>query len=258
MDARAVAEAAAVIDGRADVATLQALSHVTSISFKESLAELVQHGILVPAGEGQWEFTSSANRDQVFGVISRDRRDQPPARRRRQRFGTPVEPQRTVLQAQDRKPRRPRRTARPRQARLVIMASAALCCWSSARNWAARVTTASAVELKAGSTVLLDHVDDVRSRAGRCRQRGCDTRIESVEARCAVRGPRESATRPRMRPHAERIRALARRERIPRIIALDVTGTDSALRVAARLIDGSSGEVLGEESVDTHRAQAGR
>lgn len=252
MDARAVAEAAAVIDRPADAATLQAISRVTSISFKYAIAELVQHGILVPAGEGQWEFASSANRDQVFGVISRDRRVNL-QRAVAERFGTPVEPQRTVLQQKTRakKPAKARRI----KPLAVLAASAAAVVLVAGGRWAVQVATASAVELKPGSTVLLDHVNAASdpTLAGAVNAAATlglsQSRHVALYRPAEIRGEKNSGA-----PHAERIRALARRERIKRIIALDITGTDSALRVAARLLDGSSGELLGEESIDTHRA----
>ena len=253
MDARAVAEAAAVIDRPADAATLQAISRVTSISFKYAIAELAQHGILVQAGEGQWAFASSANRDQVFGVISRDRRANL-QRAVAERFGTPVEPQRTVLQHKT-KAKKPATTARRVKPMAVLAASAAAVVLVAGGRWAVQVATASPVELKAGSTVLLDHVNAVSDPALAGAVNAAATLGLSQSRHVAlyrsneIRGDKNTGT-----PHADGIRALARRERIKRIIALDVTGTDSALRVAARLLDGSSGELLGEESIDTHRA----
>ena len=252
VDARAVAEAAAVINGQADFATLQALSQLTSFSLKEALAELVKHGILAPSGDRTWEFTSPANRDRVFGVISADRRNNL-QRALATRLGTPKETKRTVFASRNTPAKPPgEKQIRPGS---VIMAGVGAVLLVIGGNWAARVTTASAVELKAGSTILLDHVTatsdpelaDAVNAAG-------DVGLSQSRhvALYATRVNRDTAADA---PHAERIRALARRERIPRIIALDVTGTDSALRVAARLIDGSSGEVLGEESVDTRRAQ---
>jgi hypothetical protein len=60
MDARAVAEAATVIDGVA-TGDLQSVSQITSFSFKSAVAELVQHGILSPSGDAL-EFTSRQSR----------------------------------------------------------------------------------------------------------------------------------------------------------------------------------------------------
>jgi tetratricopeptide (TPR) repeat protein len=252
VDARAVAEAAAVIDGTADEATLKAISHITSFSFKHAIDELVQHGILAASGDGKWEFTSGANRDRVFGVISADRRLNL-QRAIAARLGTPLDAKKLPS------PRRPSparqsggMNIRPQAVVAAGLGAVALI----VAAWAARVTTASAIELKKGSTVLLDHFRatsdpelagavNTAATLGLSQSRHVALYRTSAVSRDTVSGA----------PHAERIRALARRERIPRIIALDVTGTDSALRVAARLIDGSSGEVLGEESVDTRRAQ---
>ncbi len=253
VDARAVAEAAAVIDGTADEATLKAVSHITSFSFTHAIDELVQHGILAAAGEGKWEFTSSANRDRVFGVISADRRINL-QRAIAARLGPPVDANRSPL------PRRPSPVRQSSGTRIrpqaVAAASVGAVLLVVAANWAARVTTASAVELKAGSTVLLDHVRATSDRELAGAVNTAATLGLSQSRHVALYKPSEvSRDTVAGASHAERIRALARRERIPRIIALDITGTDSALRVAARLIDGSSGEVLGEESVDTRRAQ---
>lgn len=253
VDARAVAEAAAVIDGAADTATLQAVSHITSFSFKFAVAELVQHGILAPSGEDRWEFTSSANRERVFGVISGHRRLNL-QRTIAARLGTPLETKRPVLPRPSAGVKHTSGTRLRPQA--VMAAAVGAILLVAGTRWAVDVTTASAVELKAGSTVLLDNVRDIQDRtlAGAVNTAaalglGQSRHVALYRPRRARRDTTVGA------PHAERIRALARRERIPRIIALDVTGTDSALRVAARLIDGSSGELLGEESVDTRRAQ---
>ena len=253
VDARAVAEAAAVIDGTADEATLKAVSNITSFSFKHAIEELVQHGILAPAGEGQWEFTSSANRDRIFGVISRDRRLNL-ERAIAARLGVPLEKKRAPL-PQRPSPARPSSSPKFRP-QAAIAASVGAVLLVLGIRWAAGVTPASAVELKRGSTVLLDHArattdPELAGAVNTAATLGLSQsrHVALYKLRAASRDTTAGA------PHAERMRALARRERIPRIIALDISGTDSALRVAARLIDGSSGEVLGEESVDTRRAQ---
>lgn len=254
VDARGVVEAAAVIDGAADAATLQAVSHVTSFSFKFAVAELVQHGILAPSGEDRWEFTSSANRERVLQVI--------PAHRRlnlqrtvSERLGTPLETKRPVLPPPTARIKHTTGTRLRPQAVLAATAGAILLV--AGARWAVNVTTASAVELKPGSTVLLDNVRDIQDSTLAGAVNTAAALGLSQSRHVALYSPRQVLRRDTTvgAPHAERIRALARRERIPRIIALDVTGTDSALRVAARLIDGSSGELLGEESVDTRRAQ---
>ena len=253
LDARAVAEAAAVIEGAADTATLQAISHITSFSFKFAVAELEQHGILAPAGEDRWEFTSSANRERVFGVISRDRRLNL-QRAVAERLGTPLENRRPIL------PRPASGVRHTRGSRLrpqaVMAASVGAIVLVAGARWAVHVATASAVELKPGSTVLLDNVRDTKDPALAGAVNTAAALGLSQSRHVALYSPQRARRDTTVgAPHADRIRALARRERIPRIIALDVTGTDSALRVAARLIDGSSGEVLGEESVDTRRAR---
>lgn len=252
LDARAVAEAAAVVDGVADADLLQAVSRVTSVSFRTAVAELVQHGILQTSGEGRWEFTSTANRDLVFGVISAHRR-----RKLQQvaaeRTGVPLGQKRTSQP----KPLIIERTRRRRRRwpSAVIAATTVTALLIAGTRWATSTRTASAVELEPGSTVLLE---EVRANADPALAGAVNTAAAlglSQSRHVALYTPRtvrDSAAGP---PDAERIRALAKRERIPRIIALDITGTDSALRVAARLIDGSSGEVLGEESVDTRRAR---
>lgn len=251
VDARAVAEAAAVIDGAADEATLQAISNITSFSFKFAVAELVQHGILQPCGDKAWEFTSSANREKVFGVTSSHRR-LALQRAVAARLGTPLEAKRSILPKPA--PSAVKASERRIRPRLFLAASIAGVLLFAGGRWAARIATASAVELEPGSTVLLDHVSDSADPALAGAINTAATLGLSQSRHVALYKPqvrRETTTG----THADRIRALARREKIPRIIAIDITGTDSALRVAARLIDGSSGEVLGEESVDTRRAR---
>jgi len=253
VDARAVAEAAAVIDGAADAATLQAISRITSFSFKFAVAELVQHGILTDLGDGRWEFTSSANRDRVLGVLSSHRRVNL-QRAVAVRFGTPLETKRPVG-PQPSAPSRPSSGTRVRPQAIIAAGIGAIIIIFGV-NWAGKVTTASAVELEAGSTVLLEHV---RGAADPALAGAVNTAAAlglGQSRHVALYKPREGRRDASGgAPQEGHIRALARRERIPRIIALDVTGTDSALRVAARLIDGSSGELLGEESIDTHRAR---
>ena len=252
VDARAVAEAAAVIDGAADEATLQAISNVTSFSFKFAVAELVQHGILQPCGDKTWEFTSSANREKVFGVTSGHRRLNL-QRAVAARLGTPLETKRSVLPKPA--PAAPKSSERRIRPQLLLAASVVGVLLFAGGRWAARIATASAVELEPGSTVLLDHVSDSTDPALAGAINTAATLGLSQSRHVALYKPAvRRDTTPGAR-HADRIRALARREKIPRIIAIDITGTDSALRVAARLIDGSSGEVLGEESIDTRRAR---
>lgn len=252
LDARAVAEAAAVINGVADAATLQAVSHITSFSFKFAIAELVQHGILMSSGEGRWEFTSSASRDAVFGVVSRDRRLNL-ERAIAARLGTPIDTKRIATPRQQTKVRassnhRVRSWA-------VVAASAGAIILVAGVTWAVRATTASAVELEPGSTVLLEHVRDTNDPALADAINTAATIGLSQSRHVALYRPRGMRRDSASAPTAEGTQALARRERIPRIIALDISGTDSALRVAAKLIDGSSGAVLGEETVETQRAR---
>ncbi len=252
VDARGVAEAAAVIDGAADEATLQAISHVNSFSFKFAVAELVQHGILQPCGEKTWEFTSSATREKILSVISAHRRVNL-QRAVAARLGTPLETKRSILPKPA--PKTAKTTERRIRPQLFLAASIVGVLLFAGGRWAAGIATASAVELEAGSTVLLDHVSDSTDPA-------LAGAINTAAALGLSQSRHVALYRPQVRRdtavggrHADRIRALARREKIQRIIAIDITGTDSALRVAARLIDGSSGEVLGEESVDTRRAR---
>jgi DNA-binding SARP family transcriptional activator/tetratricopeptide (TPR) repeat protein len=269
-DARAIAEAAAVIEGVADAATLQAISHITSFSFKFAIAELVQHGILAPSGEGKWEFTSQENRDRVLSVISRHRRENL-ERAAAERLGIPLDQKRTtptrtlVTKSTPAKPApkvtipTPSSPARASSAkssfrpRMLVAAGLGAIAIVAAANWAARVATAGSVELEPGSTVLLQHVSGASdpALAGAVNTAAALGLSQSRHVALYKPAGRDTATGA---PNAAGTQALAKRERIQRIIALDVTGTDSALRVAARLIDGSSGEVLGEESIETGRA----
>jgi serine/threonine-protein kinase len=253
VDARAVVEAAAVIGEAADTATLQAISRITSFSFQFAMSELVKFGIMQASGDGRWAFTSSASRDQVLAVISKHRRlilEQAVAAR----FGTPVEAKRgatpTKRPAVEKSPRKS--FVRPST---ILAASVVAVLLFAGGRWVAGLGTANAVELAPGSTVLLDNV---RATSDPTLAGAVNTAAAlglGQSRHVALYKPRAGRDTARGTSDAARIRALARRERIPRIISLDITGTDSALRVAARLIDGSSGEVLGEETVDTRRAR---
>jgi DNA-binding SARP family transcriptional activator len=251
LDARGLAEAAAVIGEATDTATLQAISQITGFSFKFGMAELVQHGVMHGIGEGRWEFTSTASRDQVLAVISKHRRLNL-ERAVAARLGVPLDPRRTptpkrapVVASASRSPLRPR---------VLLAAGVVGVLLFAGGRWVAGLATANAVELAPGSTVLLDQVRDVSDPALAGAVNTAAALGLSQSRHVALYKPRAGRDTARGAPDRERIRALARRERIPRIISLDITGTDSALRVAARLIDGSSGEVLGEETVDTRRA----
>ena len=252
MDARAVAEAAAVIGGAQDTATLQAISRVTSVSFKFAMSELVRHGIMQSGGDGRWEFASPASRDQVLAVLSKHRRlnlEQAVA----VRFGAPVDAKRTPTPTRRLVVEKSTRKSFVRASTVLAAGVVAILIFAGGR-WVAGLATANAVELAPGSTVLLDHVrdDSDPTLAGAINTAAALGLSQSRHvALYKQRAGRDSSRA----TDAARIRALARRERIPRIISLDITGTDSALRVAARLIDGSSGEVLGEEMVDTRRAR---
>lgn len=252
LDARAVAEAAAVIGDATDTATLQAISRVTSVSFTFAMSELVTHGVMQSSGDGRWEFASAASRDQVLAILSKHRRlnlEHAAA----VRFGTPVEARRAATPA-----RRPavEKSSGKRfvRASTVLAGGVVAVLLFAGGRWVAGLATANAVELAPGSTVLLDHVrdDSDPTLAGAINTAAALGLGQSRHV--ALYKPRVGKDTSRTTDPA-RIRALARRERIPRIISLDITGTDSALRVAARLIDGTSGEVLGEETVDTRRAR---
>lgn len=270
LDARAIAEAAAVIDGVADAATLQAISHINSFSFKSAIAELVQHGIFTPSGEGKWEFASSENRERVLSVISRHRRENL-ERAAAVRLGIPLDPKRVsspriptpkpvkaaALGVALKTPTAPIRASTATSSlrpRMLIAASLAALTIVVGANYAARVATAGSVELEPGSTVLLQHVSGALDPALAGAVNTAATLGLSQSRHVALYQPRTASGDTAAAPNAAGTRALAKRERIQRIIALDVTGTDSALRVAARLIDGSSGEVLGEETIETGRA----
>ena len=251
VDARAVAEAAAVIDSPASPSLLQSVSSVTAHSFTAAVRELTEHGIMAALDDGRLAFTSAANRERVHRVISGDRRLNL-QRAVAIRLGTP-EPRRPVA------PRRVATAGHTGGTRLrppvLIAAGFAVAMLVAGANWAARVATASALELEPGSTVLLDQVSDSSDPALAGAVNAAAALGLGQSRHVALYRPARSSRARTGEPHAARIRALARKEGIPRIIALDVSGTDSALRVAARLIDGSSGEVLGEESVETRRAR---
>ena len=282
VDARAIAEAAAVIDGVADVAMLQAISNITTFSFKFAIAELVQHGILASSGEGKWEFTSPENRERVLSVISRHRRENL-ERKVAERLGIPLDQKRafsvrvptpkpvaakpiaakplaakSLPRAATTTPSAPVRVNSNKSSafkpRMLAAAGIGAIAIVFGANWAARVATASSVELEPGSTVLLEHVSGASDPALAGAVHTAAALGLSQSRHVALYRPRTADTASGT-PNAAGMRALAKRERIPRIIALDVSGTDSALRVAARLIDGSSGEVLGEESIETGRAR---
>lgn len=253
VDARSVAEAAAVIGEPADAALLQAVSSVTSHSFQAAVEELARHGIVTRDDGGRIAFTSAANRDRVFGVISGDRR---------------LNLQRLVAArtgvVEPRRPAAPPRVVAARayaggtrlRPSALIAAGLVIGLLVAGANLASRVSTASAVELEPGSTILLDQVRSAN-----------DPAIAGAVTTAAALGLSQSrhVALYRARPASPasgdttaaraRVRDLARREGIPRIIAIDVQGTDSAMRLAARLIDGSSGQVLGEETVETRRAR---
>jgi hypothetical protein len=235
---------AAVIDGAADEATLQAISHVGSFSFKVAVAELVQHGILQSCGDRRWEFTPSANRDKVYGHPSAAPTEPGACGRR---AGPPVETKRPLLKA-----RSCGRAASER--RSGRSCSGRGHCWRPAfRRW----------------TVGRGHRDGQRGRARAKHRLLANVRDAADPALAGRSTPPHSGTQPvssrrvvqaarsaRIRPRARRI--------APRAGA---SGTDSTHHCAGYHRNGqrspSGGaahrwivrRVLGEESVDTRRAR---
>jgi len=256
VDARSVAEAAAVMSVAADADSLQALSGITSFSFRAAISELVEHGILrlVQGADAAWEFTSDENRDRVSKVIPAYRRDAlQQALALRTGPVVPPPPRRTSTMTL------PRIALRlPFRAVPVVGGTIAVLALVAGVNWAARVARASSLEIEAGSRILLAEVSDAADPAL--------AGALNTAATLGLRQSRHVALYQAHRPGTpasvdstvatpEGARSLARREGISRIVALDVRRTDSVLQVAARLIDGASGAVLGEETVDTDRAQ---
>lgn len=257
MDARSVAEAAAVMHVAADAESLQVLTGITSFSFRAAIAELVDHGIirLVQGADAAWEFTSDENRERVSRVIPAHRREA--LERALALRNAPTAP--AAAPSRRRVPSLPRFKVRiPFRPAPVVGGAVAVLALVAGVNWAARVARASSLEIEAGSRVLLAEVSDAADPAL--------TGAVNTAATLGLRQSRHVALYPTHRPGASSAadsavataagaRELARREGIPRIIAIDLRRTDSVLQVAARLIDGASGAVLGEETVDTHRAR---
>ena len=248
VDARAVAEAATVIDPPIASILLQSVSGVTSYDFRTSIKELVDHGILREVEAGKFEYTSVANRDLIFRVTSADRRlalQRTVAERTQTPMPAAAPRARTLTLGRPRKlPVRPLTFFAGMAGTVLLVAGL---------NWA-RAATAGSVELAPGSTVLLADFRDIDDPGLADAVNAAATVGLKQSRHVAVYTPesRQSATPDQAAASA---RAVARREGIPRIIALDVRRTDSVLQVAARLIDGSSGQVLGTETVDTRRAR---
>jgi DNA-binding SARP family transcriptional activator/TolB-like protein len=247
VDARAVAEAATVIDPPIPSALLQVVSGVTSYDFRSSTQELVDHGILRLDDGGRFEYTSQANRDLIFRVIAGDRR-LALQRTVAEKTQTPIPP--SAPRASIRLPW-PRLPVRPVTLLTGVAATVILV---AGINWAARVATAGSVQLAAGSTVLLaDYRDALDPGLADALNAAANVGLkQSRHVAVVTPEPSQPSTADQA---AARARAVARREGITRIIAFDVRRTDSVLQVAARLIDGSSGQVLGEETVDTRRVR---
>lgn len=254
VDARSVAEAAAVAAGPVGGATLQAVSGITSFSFRAAIAELEEHGILraVDGADARWAFSTAENRERVHRVISADRR-LALQRAIAARNGTPAAT--AVVPPRRRVPSIP--FSLPFRVSTLAGAAVAIVALVAGVNWAARVATASSVELEPGSTVLLAEASDATdpALAGALNAAAALGLRQSRHVALYTPASPSRAADAAREGGAEQLRSLARREGIPRIIALDIRRTDSVLLVAARLIDGSSGAVLGEETVETGRAR---
>lgn len=249
VDARSVAEATAVVSTPARPELLQTISGVTSFSFRNAIQELVEHGIVREAEGGGYEYTSDENRERIYRVISGDRRASL-QRAAAQHLAPAPSP---AVRAAPRPRAAPRQFRIPRKPLLFAGGFVAVVALVAGVNWAADIATASSLELEAGSTVLLaDFRDDADPDLAYAVNTAASVGLKQSR-HVAVYTPPRTAT-----PAADQsahVRDVARREGIPRIISLDIRRTDSVLQVAARLLDGSSGEVLGEETVDTRRTQ---
>ncbi len=247
-DARYVAEAAAIAAAPADAATLQRLSGITSFSFRAALDELAEHGILTQKpGTTAWDFTTEENRERISRVIPSDRRAALQAIQIQMNAGTSA--------ARPKRQRTPlvdlRRLRLPVRPMAFVGGAAAVLALVAGINWAARVATASALAVEPGSTVLLA---ETRDSADPSLAQAINTaaRLGLGQSRhlALYRGERSGSL---ARGSAAGEAALARNEQIPRIIAIDIDASDSSLKVAARVMDGATGAVLGEEKVATVR-----
>ncbi|HSA57887.1 MAG TPA: BTAD domain-containing putative transcriptional regulator, partial [Gemmatimonadaceae bacterium] len=264
VDARTIVEAAAVIGEPATSEVLQRITELTPQAFRAAARELAQRGIFAAQGESdeRYDFTLEENRRRVGNVIPADRRGTlrraVQARLGRLPGESPPEP----APEPRRRSREPRHFSPSRRMALgvssVVIASATLL------NWVGRTAPADALALAPGSRILLA---DVRNGTG-------EPLLDAALGTAAAVGLRQSRhvalvpaqrTRTVTRDSArggragrpldlDAARGIAVRDSVARVVSLDVQRFDSAYRLAARVIDPQSGEILREEQVEVRRS----
>lgn len=263
LDARAVLEAAAVVGEPATGATLRQITELTAPAFRAALEDLSRRGIFGITGESdkRYEFIVAADRKRVDDVI--------PADRRRALHGAVYACLGRVPGATEAVPlterRRPtidlRRFAPSR--RVLVGLSTVVIAAVTFVNWSGRTARADALELPPGSRILLT---DVRNETG-------EPLLDAALGTAAAVGLGQSrhvalVPAPRNRTAAREsardgggtrgldvaaARGIAVRDSVARVVSLDVQRSDSAYRLAARVIDPQSGDILREEEVEVGR-----
>lgn len=262
LDARRLAEAAAVVGEPADERVLRSISGLEALSARQAMDRLTARGVLRQS-EGapdRWEFASEATRQRVYSVIARDRRRAfHLATWTHLAAGVTDEAERERL-AHHRLQGEVRRVFTvPRRA---VMGVAAVALAAVTIPWGiSRIGRADAMELAPGSTILLA---DVRNETGEAifgRALGTAAALGLQQSRHVALVPQSKARAlvSSGRGEGERrideatARGIAVRESVARVVSLGVERTDSVYRLAARVIDPRTGQVLGEEQVEVRR-----
>lgn len=260
-DARTLAEVVAVIGGATDEETLRGITDLPAFNVRAALDALVARGILrrTDATPPAWEFISDADRQRVYDVIARDRR-RGLHRAVWDRFGAGA----SEAERQRFEEHRVRGEA-PRSiqisGRVVAGIAAVLLAVVAIPYSVSRIARADAMELEPGSRILLA---DVRNETGEphvgpALGTAAALGLQQSEHVALVPQSRARALATPSGPRGERrldvetARGIAVRESVARVVSLGVVRAESTYRLAARVIDPRTGQVVGEEQVEVGR-----
>jgi DNA-binding SARP family transcriptional activator len=260
LEARSLLEAAAVLGEPVAEGRLMTVSELGPHAFRAAVATLLRDGILRPSTETppRYDFADPEERRLVSSVIAADRR------RGLQRAVAshlgPAEPGPAKTEpAVPKKARHALPFRVPLLSRWTAAAGAVVLAVLTIPNWIERAARANALELAPGSTILLADVETGDSALGRALGTAAAVGLQQSRHVAVVRDPRlrvgggAPAKSTRRRLDVQTARGIAVRDSVTRVVSLGVQRSDSTYRLAARVIDPRSGEVLREEQVEVGR-----
>lgn len=263
LDARAILEAAAVVGEPASETVLRRITELTAPAFRAAMDDLSRRGIFGrhEDADQRYDFLLEGNRKHVDEVIPADRRRV----LHRSIFAVlgrvPGAPEPAPVVERRRRSFALRRFV-PSQRGLIGISTVVIAA-ITAVSWNGRTSRADAVELPPGSRILLT---DVRNETGEplldaalgtaaavgLKQSRHVALVPAPRHRAATRDS-AAAGRDGRRLDVAAARGIAVRDSVARVVSLGVARSDSTYRLAARVIDPQSGDILREEEVEVGR-----